>query len=262
MTLRPQVVGRIDLNADVGEATDSVEVGIEHELLAWVTSANVTCGGHAGDDGTMRTTLRRAQERGVAVGAHPSFPDRAGFGRVELPLSPAEIETSVAAQIAALGRIARDLGLELDHVKPHGALYHAASRRPEVAEAVARAAARWRRDLVLVGQAGAPSLATWRALGFRVAGEAFADRAYARDGALVARSRPGALLTNTADVVAQALALARGEGVTAAGGVHIPVVADTLCLHADTPGAPGLARAVHEALAADGMRLQSLRDLA
>lgn len=248
----------IDLNADLGEDPRALAEGLDAALLDVVTSANVASGGHAGDEATMRAVVRLARERGVAVGAHPSYPDRAGFGRTEIALTPAEIESTVAEQVAALGEVARAQGVALTHVKPHGALYHAAARRPAVAEAVARGAARWSRALVLVGPAGSTALAAWRALGFRAAGEAFADRRYEPDGALRSRALPGALLTEPEEAVHQALEVARDRRVTTADGGRWAVAAETLCLHGDTPGAPVLARAVRAALLGAGVRLAPL----
>jgi UPF0271 protein len=244
-------VRSIDLNADLGEDPHALAAGLDAALLDVVTSANVACGGHAGDETTMRAVVRLARERGVAVGAHPSYPDRAGFGREPMDLPPEEIEVAVAEQIAVLGNIARAEGVKLTHVKPHGALYHAAARstqgRASVTHAIARAAARWSRELVLVGQAGSPALAVWRAHGFRVAGEAFADRAYEPDGSLRPRSQAGALLTDPALAAAQAVALAQAG------------TAETLCVHGDTPGAPAIARAVRAALLSAGIRTAALR---
>jgi UPF0271 protein len=237
----------IDLNADLGEDPRALAAGLDAALLDVVTSANVACGGHAGDETTMRAVVRLARERGVAVGAHPSYPDRAGFGRAPMDLSPDEMEVVVAEQIAVLGNIARAEGVKLTHVKPHGALYHAASSRPPVGHAIARAAARWSRDLVLVGLAGSAALKVWHAHGFRVAGEAFADRAYELDGTLRPRSDAGALLTDPALAAAQAVALAQAGN------------AQTLCVHGDTPGAPAIAHAVRAALVASGFRLASVR---
>jgi UPF0271 protein len=236
----------IDLNADLGEDPRALASGQEAALLDVVTSANVACGGHAGDEQSMRAVVRLARERGVAVGAHPSYPDRRGFGRAPQDLPPDEIEATVHEQVARLGEIARAERVPLVHVKPHGALYHAASGRAAVAEAIARAAARWSRDLVLVGPAGSEALTVWRAQGLRAAGEGFADRAYEPDGSLRPRSKPGALLTDPAAAAAQAVRLARSG------------TAETLCVHGDTPGAVALARAVRTALLAAGLLVRAL----
>ena len=245
----------IDLSADLGEDPNSPD----GRILEYVTSANVACGGHAGDEETMDAVVRIAAERGVAVGAHPSYPDRANFGRVSLAISREDLEAAIARQIRVLGNVAGAHRVELTHVKPHGALYHAAGKDEGTAAAIAGAAARWSRRLVLVAQAGSAALAVWRDLGFAVAAEAFVDRRYEPDGRLRERSRTGALLTDGRAASAQALRLALGEGALTEDGARVPVTCDTLCVHADTPGAPDIARAVRRHLAANGVAFRSLR---
>lgn len=257
----------IDLNCDLGEIPALIDAGVDRELLSIVTSANIACGGHAGDEQTMRRTVRDAIAAGVAIGAHPSFPDRENFGRLEMAMSPQEIEASVREQIAVLGKIAREEGAELRHVKPHGALYHAVLKSVEMAKAIARAAGAWSPSLILVEQAKAtppsdPSaeadglhpLDLWRSMGFRVAGEAFADRRYEPDGSLRARSREGAVLHDAREVAGQAVGVALGRGVLTSADTTIPLRADTICVHGDTPGAVAMARAVRTGLEAAGVR--------
>ena len=176
----------IDINADLGESQESLDNGTDFELMRYITSANVACGGHAGNEQTMRQALAAARQLGVAVGAHPGYPDRANFGRVESALSPDEIAASVREQIAALARVAESLGMHLVHVKPHGALYHAANKSREVALAIGRAAKEINARFVMVGQAGSPALEAWHSMGLRWAAEAFADRAYEPDGTVCA----------------------------------------------------------------------------
>ena len=248
----------IDFSADLGEDPCSLAAGIDGRILKYVTSANVACGGHAGDDEMMDTVVRIAAKRGVAVGAHPSYPDRINFGRVAMKLAPDELEAALAGQIRALGSVARAHGVELTHVKPHGALYHAAGRDAGTAAAIARAAGRWSRRLVLVAQAGSAALGTWRELGFAVAAEGFVDRRYEPDGRLRERSRVGALLTDWPTVSAQALRLALGEGALAEDGTEVPARCDTLCVHVDTQDAVEIARAVHDHLTASGVVLRAL----
>lgn len=238
----------IDLNADLGEDPALIAAGVDRALLAVVTSANIACGGHAGDDVSMRRTIDDALALGVAIGAHPAYPDRPRFGRVELALPPDEIEREVHDQIAALASIAHSRGAVVRHVKPHGALYHAAMHKPGVARAVANAAHRVSPTLILVGQAGSPALDQWRALGLRIAAEAFADRLYEPDGTLRARTNPSALIDDPAQAAEQARRIARGEGVLASDGTVLPIRADTICIHADTPDAPIIARAVRDTL--------------
>lgn len=249
----------IDLNADVGELPERLLDGSEAALLRCLSSANVACGGHAGDAASMAAVARLCRELRVALGAHPSYPDRAGFGRRRLPMTPDEIADSVAAQVQELAGIAASAGLELTHLKPHGALYHDAADEAVVAEAVTRAAARHDRALVLVGRAGSRGLEIYRAAGFRVAAEAFADRRYEPDGTLRSRDRRGALLTDPDDVAEQALAILRGDSVRTGSGERYALHADTLCLHGDTPGAERLAAELRRRLESAGVRVAALR---
>jgi UPF0271 protein len=219
----------IDLNCDMGELPDAA---LEEALMAYITSANVACGGHAGDAASMRRTVEMARRHGVAVGAHPGYPDRANFGRLEMPLSAEQIAQTVCGQIGELAAIAGDL----THVKPHGALYNVAARNADVARSIGEGVARFGKGLVLVGLAGSVMLDVWREMGFRVAAEGFADRRYEPDGSLRARKFADALIMDPADAAAQALRLA-GEGRV-----------ETICVHSDTPGSVQIAAAVSRAL--------------
>jgi 5-oxoprolinase (ATP-hydrolysing) subunit A len=248
----------IDLNADVGEVPAALADGTEAALLAEVTSVNVACGGHAGDAGSMAAVAALAVPRGIAIGAHPSYPDREGFGRREMALPHALLADAVQAQTQALDAIARAHGTSLRHVKPHGALYNAAARDGEVAAAIAAALRPWRGRVWLVGLAGSVALEVWRNAGFDVAPEAFADRRYEADGSLRSRAQADALLVDPASAAAQAVDIVAGRGALSASGLRLPIVARTLCIHGDTPGAAGIARAVRSALAAAGIRLQAL----
>ncbi len=248
----------IDLNCDLGESDAPEQVATDAALLQIVSSANIACGGHAGDVASMTRTIRSALERGVAVGAHPSYPDRAGFGRVAMAMTPDEIEQATRDQLAALDRVATTLSTRVAHVKPHGALYHAAMTRPDIARAVARAAASLAARPTLVGLAGAPALEAWRTMGFTVAAEAFADRRYEPDGSLRSRKHDDSLITDPADAAAQALRIALGAGPVAIDGTTVPLRADTICIHSDTPGAVAVARAVRAALERAGLTIQPL----
>jgi len=229
----------LDLNCDMGELPDAA---IEEALLQLITSANVACGAHAGDVATMRRTVDLARRYGVAVGAHPGYPDRANFGRVELALSAEQIAQTVHDQVRALAEIAG----ELSHVKPHGALYNVAAKNPEVARAIGEGVARFKRDLVLVGLAGSSMLDIWRDMGFPTAAEGFADRRYEPDGSLRSRKFPDALIAEPAQAAAQALCLAC-EGR-----------ARTICIHSDTPGSVRIVAAVAESLRKAGVTLAPL----
>lgn len=248
----------MDLNADVGERPKALADGSEEELLRLVTSANVACGGHAGDPDTMAATLAVTKRLGVAAGAHPSYPDRAGFGRDSMGMSTAEIEQTVFDQVRTLAGVARWAGVGLCHVKAHGALYNDAARDHGIAAAVARGVARWSRDVVLVGLAGSVMLDVFSAHGFQTAAEAFADRTYEADGTLRSRKLPGALITEAARAAAQAVRIVRDGMVTTFDGRDVPARARTICVHGDTPGAARIATAVRDALLATGVRLTPL----
>jgi UPF0271 protein len=224
---------KIDLNCDLGELEDAAH---EAALMAYITSANIACGGHAGDALTMQRTARLALARGVRIGAHPGYPDRANFGRLEMAMTPEAIADTVYVQIARLDEVVRGLGGAIVHVKPHGALYNVAVRNAEVARGIALGAARWNPRTTLFGLAGSPMLAVWRAMGMAVAGEAFADRRYQPDGTLRPRQFPDALITDPREAAAQALRFAR-QGL-----------AETICVHGDTPGSVQILKACSEAL--------------
>jgi UPF0271 protein len=204
--------------------------------MAYITSANIACGGHAGDAQTMERTARLALERGVRIGAHPGYPDRENFGRLEIEMTGEAIAETVYAQIARLDEVVRRLGGTIVHVKPHGALYNVAVRNGEVARAIAEGAARWNPRTTLFGLAGSPMLDVWRTMGMAVAGEAFADRRYEADGTLRSRKFADALITDPAAAASQALRFAR-EGL-----------AETICVHGDTPGSVAILKACREAL--------------
>jgi UPF0271 protein len=244
---------RIDLNADVGEGS-----GEDERLFDAVTSANVACGGHAGDDASMRITVQLAAARAVAVGAHPSFEDRAQFGRREMPVTADQLRAMVTTQLKRLGRIASELGVQLRHVKPHGALYNLSARDPGVAATIATAVAAFDRTLVLVGLSGSQSIAAARRVGLRTASEAFADRAYAADGTLVPRSQADAVLHDPEVVIARAITMARDGEVLSTDGHRVALDVDTICVHSDTPGAASLARQLRDALEAAGVRVAAI----
>ena len=254
----------IDLNSDVGEKPELIADGSEARLLDRITSANIACGGHAGDDGTMRTTLRAAKARGLGLGAHPGYEDKEHFGRRVLRLSPDEVTALVRRQVERLAVFALETGAVLTHVKPHGALYNAAAHDRGLARAIAAGVLSVARTpavpgpLVVVGLAGSPCLTVYAEAGLPVAAEAFADRRYEPDGTLRSRALEGALLLDPKEAAAQAVSIARDRRVTAWGGATIAVEARTLCLHGDTPGAAEIAAAVRDGLSAAGIALAPL----
>lgn len=247
---------RVDLNADLGETVDGMPTADDEAMFAVVSSANVACGGHAGDAASMRASVERAARFGVAVGAHPSYDDRANFGRVRRDPAPGDLRASIAAQLDALAAA----GADLRYVKPHGALYHAviddASQAGAVVAAVADLSARLGRALPVLGLAGAIAEAA-AAAGLPFVREAFLDRGYTAHGQLVPRGEPGALVDDPALVAERALRLVREGEVVAVDGTRIAVDAASLCLHGDTPSAVAMAQAVRGALDAAGIEVRA-----
>jgi 5-oxoprolinase (ATP-hydrolysing) subunit A len=249
---------RVDLNCDMGELPEMLADGSQEALMKFVTSANVACGGHAGNEAMMRATIGQAMRHGVAVGAHPGYQDRENFGRVALNLSAEEIRDSVYRQVMALGKIAEECGTAVAHVKPHGALYNQAARDAGIARAIAEGVRQWRQDVVLVGLAGSLMLDVFRAAGFRAAAEAFADRRYEKDGSLRGRKFRDALLDAPEMAAEQAVRIAEGLGVLTREGELVRVEARTICIHGDTPGAERIAEAVRKALEKVGVGMWAL----
>jgi UPF0271 protein len=247
---------RIDLNADVGESFGAYTIGADGDLLNWVTSASIAAGFHAGDPSVLRSTIRLAKSKGVSIGAHPGFPDLAGFGRRELRVTAGEAEDFVLYQIAAVHGVAAAEGLRLNHVKPHGALYNMAARDSGLAGAIARAAAALDRALILFAPPGSELERAGRTLGLRIALEGFADRAYTPEGALAARSEPGAVIHDRETVVERAIRMATDRRVVTTDGSERSLTIDTICVHGDTAGAVALAAGVRRGLEAAGVTVK------
>jgi len=237
-------------------------LGQDPALMPSLTSASVACGFHAGDPGVMRATVALARQHRVAVGAHPGFRDTAGFGRLERAATPSEVEDLVTYQIGALAAIASVQGVRLQHVKPHGALYNMAARDAALADAVARATAAVDESLILFGLPGSQLIQAGGRAGLRTACEAFADRAYAANGALVSRDQAGAVIQDPDTVVHRAVAMVRDQEVTAIDGTRIALEVDTICVHGDTPGAAELARRIRRALEAAGVEVVAIGTIA
>lgn len=237
----------IDLNADVGESFGAWVLGDDAALLDVVTSANIACGAHAGDPGTMRRTCALAAQRGVRIGAQVGYRDLAGFGRRFLDVAHDDLVDDVLAQLGALAAFAHVAGSRIAYVKPHGALYNAVVTHEEQAAALVEAVRLYDPALPLVGLPGGRSLALAAAAGLPTVREGFADRAYTSSGELVPRSQPGAVLHEPAEVAARVLRMVAGS-VTAVDGTEVAVEVDSVCVHGDTPGAVAIARAVRAAL--------------
>ena len=255
----------IDLNCDMGESSLAIADGTQEALLRSISSANIACGGHAGDAQTMRTTVQQALRANVAVGAHPGYPDRANFGRLELKMSPGALADSLCEQLCSLAEIAAACGARLAHVKPHGALYNQAAKDGALAAAIAEGVAHAQTKFsnaftarpVLVGLAGSPMLEVFREADFPVAAEAFADRRYEPDGTLRPRRFDDALIRDPAEAARQALDIAQRGVVVGHDGAEVLLKARTICIHGDTPGAPQIAAAVVQALRNAGIAIAS-----
>ena len=243
----------IDLNSDLGEGA-----GHDPEIMRFVTSANIACGAHAGDERTMRETVELALRNGVSIGAHPGYPDRANFGRLPMRMDALALIEEVAAQVRALADIAATAGARLNHVKAHGAMYNQAERDRDIASAIASGIFDDARgaSLLVFAPPGSAMLERALAMDLRVAREGFVDRAYEPDGTLRSRRLPGALHTDPTAAAAQAVSLVKEGGVRAYDGSFLRLEVDTLCLHGDTPGAPAIAAAVREAFAREGIAVR------
>jgi 5-oxoprolinase (ATP-hydrolysing) subunit A len=251
----------VDLNCDMGEGFGPWLMGDDAAMLDIVASANLACGFHAGDPVIMTDTARLAREKGVAIGAHPSFLDLWGFGRRRISGdSPANIEKMVAYQIGALQGVAALAGHCVSHVKPHGALYNMAAADPELAGAIARAIRGVDADLLFVVLPGSEMERAGRAAGLRVACEVFADRGYLDDGRLAPRGQPGALIHDPEAAARRTVEMVTTGRVRALSGRSVPVAADTICIHGDTPAAVAMARAVRGALAAAGVAIRPMHE--
>ena len=253
------VAGRIDFNADIGESFAGYELGLDSEIVKHITSANIATGFHAGDPDWMAKTVSLAVENNVGIGAHPAYPDLAGFGRRNMDLTPAEVHNAVTYQVGALSAFAP--GRKMQHVKPHGALYNTAVRDVGTAEAVVTAVKAFDPDLIHVVLAGSQWEEIARSHGVRVARECYADRAVTPEGTLVPRSQPGAVVHDPEEVVARSLKLATEGKVIAVDGTEIDFSADSICLHGDTAGAVELASGVRSTLQSAGVKITPMNDL-
>jgi UPF0271 protein len=252
-------IGKIDFNADIGESFAGYELGLDSEIVKYITSANIATGFHAGDPDWMARTVELAIVNNVGIGAHPAYPDLAGFGRRNMDLTPAEVRNAVTYQVGALAAFTPIR--KLQHVKPHGALYNTAVRDEAVAEAIVLAVKAFDPDLIHVVLAGSKWESVARSYGVRIARECFADRAVTPEGTLVPRSQPGAVVHDVEEVVARSLKLATEGKVFAVDGTEIDFSADSICLHGDTAGAVDLAAAVRGALESAGVEIVPMNKL-
>lgn len=251
-------MARIDLNCDMGEGFGVYRLGNDEAMMDYVTSVNIACGFHAGDPLVMRKTVQIAIKKGVAIGAHPGFPDLLGFGRRAMSITPDEAYAYVVYQIGALSAFVQAEGGEMTHVKPHGALYNLAAKDVTLAEAIARAVYDVNPTLILYGLAGSELIAAGKKIGLRTASEAFADRTYQQDGSLTPRNAPQALMMDEQEAVAQVIKMVSEGYVRTLEGVDVPIEADTVCIHGDGPNALAFAKKLHETLQREGIKIRAL----
>ncbi len=248
----------IDLNCDMGEGFGAWQMGDDAALLDHVSSANIACGFHAGDPGTMHRTVKLAIKKGVAVGAHPSLPDLQGFGRRAMKVSAAEVYDLVLYQIGALAGFARACGGRLAHVKAHGALYHMAAREAPLAQAIAQAVRDFDTGLILFGLSGSELIRAGETAGLKTASEVFADRNYETDGSLTPRTQADAVVDDVETAIARVRRMIGDGKVRSRQGGDVEVRADTLCIHGDEPGALEFAKRIRAALQTDGVRVAAV----
>lgn len=252
---------KIDLNCDLGESFGNYKIGLDDEVIRHISSANVACGFHASDPLVMQKTVALAKENGVCIGAHPGFPDLVGFGRRNMSVSPAEAKALVQYQIGALDAFCKAAGVKLCHVKPHGALYNMAGKDEILAQAVCEGIFEYDSNLILLGLSGSKMIEAGKKIGLRTASEVFADRAYEDDGSLVARSKPGAVITDENLAVSRVVEMVKNGRVTSITGNEIEIKADSICLHGDGVKAVEFAKRIKEELLKNDVEIVPLREL-
>jgi UPF0271 protein len=249
---------RIDINCDLGESYGAYRLGLDEEVMNYISSANIACGWHAGDPMVMEKTVRMAKEKGVAVGAHPGYPDLLGFGRRRMDLTPAELESYLLYQMGALYAFTRAYGLPLQHIKAHGALGNLAFVDLEVSKTIARAAARFDKEIILVAYSGTIMVQAAKEVGVRYVEEAYADRVYNPDGTLQSRKIPGSVIHDPEKAARQALTIVKEGYVIAHDGTKIPLKPASLCVHGDTPTAIEILKKIHAELQAASIAVQPM----
>ncbi len=249
---------RIDLNSDLGESFGNYKIGMDDEVIKRVSSVNIACGWHAGDPNVMAETVRKAVENGVAMGCHPGFPDLMGFGRRNMQVSEVELKNYVKYQIGALKAFVGSAGGVMQHVKPHGAMYNMAAKDEKMARAIAEAIYEVDSQLILMGLSGSKMLSCAEAIGLKTASEVFADRAYQKDGSLVPRSQPGAVIHDTEKAIAQVVEMVKHGTATAITGEKIQIRAESICVHGDNEKALEFVDAIHRRLKSEGIEVKPL----
>lgn len=249
---------QIDLNCDLGEAFGNYSFGGDKDIIPLITSANIACGFHAGDENVMNETIQLAKENNVGIGAHPGLPDLQGFGRRKMDIKPKEIYNLVVYQLGALNGFCKIHGTRINHVKPHGALYNLGAKNKEIAQAIAQAVYDFDKSLVLVGLSNTLLISEAEALGLRTASEVFADRRYEDDGQLVSRQESDATITNTDEALQQVLKMVTENKVVSKNGKEIDLQADTICVHGDGAHALDFVTQIRKKLTKEGIDIQSL----
>lgn len=249
---------QIDLNCDLGEAFGNYSFGGDKDIIPLITSANIACGFHAGDENVMNETIQLAKENNVGIGAHPGLPDLQGFGRRKMDIKPKEIYNLVVYQLGALNGFCKIHGTRINHVKPHGALYNMGAKNKEIAQAIAQAVYDFHKSLVLVGLSNTLLISEAEALGLRTASEVFADRRYEDDGQLVSRQESDATITNTDEALQQVLKMVTENKVVSKNGKEIDLQADTICVHGDGAHALDFVTQIRKKLTKEGIDIQSL----
>ena len=251
----------VDLNCDLGESFGAYTLGMDRAVIPHISSANVACGFHAADPGVMAKTVAMTKEYGVAVGAHPGYPDLVGFGRRNLQVTPAEVKAMVQYQIGALQAFCTANGVRMQHVKPHGAMYNMAAKDRRLADAICQGIREVDPALILLGLSGSCLLDAGRDLGLRCASEVFADRAYEDDGSLTPRGQEGAVITDEEEAIARVLQMVQQGTVQTRTGKIISIQADSVCLHGDGEKAVEFAKRIHSSLNTSGVKVVSLSEL-
>ncbi|USG99253.1 LamB/YcsF family protein [Thermococcus argininiproducens] len=252
---------KIDLNSDLGESFGRYKLGLDEEVMKYITSANIACGWHAGDPLVMRNTVRLAKDMNVEVGAHPGYPDLMGFGRRYMSLTREEAKNYILYQIGALYAFVRAEGLTLQHVKPHGALYNALVRDEELTRGVLEGIADFDKNIIFVGLSLSKPLEIAEEMGLKVAHEVFADRAYNPDGTLVSRRKSGAVIHNKEEIAERVISMVKDGGVKAINGEWVELKADTICVHGDNPKAVEITAYIRKRLEDEGIKIVAMKEL-
>ncbi|KPU62910.1 LamB/YcsF family protein [Thermococcus sp. EP1] len=252
---------KIDLNSDLGESFGRYKLGLDEEVMKYITSANIACGWHAGDPLVMRNTVRLAKDMNVEVGAHPGYPDLMGFGRRYMGITREEARNYILYQIGALYAFVKAEGLTLQHVKPHGALYNALVRDEELTRGVLEGIADFDKNIIFVGLSMSKPLEIAEEMGLKVAHEVFADRAYNPDGTLVSRRKPGAIIHNKEEIAERVISMVKDGGVKAINGEWVELKADTICVHGDNPKAVEITAYIRKRLEEEGIKIVAMKEL-